>query len=94
MSTDQLEFRPQLEIYCIPNLDPADVAKAFKHVGDRLFVDLYVSKAYDPSTGRVVLDFSEKLTAVAYEEVIGNLKARRGCVISVTKLLACAQQPA
>ena len=94
MSTDQLEFRPQLEIYCIPNLDPADVAKAFKHVGDRLFVDLYVSKAYDPSTGRVVLDFSVKLTVTTYEEFIETLKARRSCVISVTKLLGRAQQAA
>ncbi len=94
MSSDKLEFRPPLEVHCVANLDPAVVAQAFTGVGDRLFVDLYVQTAYDPSTGRVVLDFSEKLTLAKYEEVIDNLMARRGCVVSVNKLLSRVQHAA
>ena len=91
MSTDQLEFRPQLEIYCVPNLDPIMVATTFREVGDGLNALNFPSEAYDPKTGRVVLDFSVMLTVTTYEEFIETLKARRNCVISVTKLVRTQQ---
>ena len=93
MSTDQLEFSSPLEIYCVLNLDPADLRKAIAGVGDQLLVELYVSE-YDPKTGHVVLDSYEKLTAVVYEEVIENLKARKSYVITVCKLPARVHQAA
>ena len=94
MPADQLEFRPPLEIYCVPNLDPIMVATTFREVGDGLNAFNFPSEAYDPKTGRVVLDFSVKLTVTTYEEFIETLKARRSCVISVTKLLVRAQHAA
>ena len=93
MSTDQLEFSPPLEIYCVLNLDPAELRKAIASVGDQLLVELYLSE-YDPKKGRVVLDFYEKLTVVAYENLIKNLKARKSCVINVCKLPARVHQAA
>ena len=94
MSTDQLEFRPQLEIYCVPNLDPIMVATTFREVGDGLNAFNFPSEAYDPKTGRVVLDFSVKLTATTYEEFIETLVASRGCVLTVSKLAARVEQAA
>ena len=93
MSTDQLEFSPPLEIYCVLNLDPADLRKAIAGVGDQLLVELYVSE-YDPKTGRVVLDSYEKLPVVVFENLIECLKAAKGWVINVCKLPARVHQAA
>ncbi len=93
MSTDQLEFCPPLEIYCVPHLNPAFVRETFAGLGDRLLVELFLSD-FDPKTGRVVLDFSEKLTLSKYEEVIESLSATKDCVITVGKLPVRVHQAA